>query len=148
MTPFRRLLSASILFLASALTPLAAAAHSAEVEGVKIGHAWAPPAEGSGAAVYMPILNDRDDSVSLVSASTPIADTVRLREGDADDATFYDSLKLAPGQPVSLAEWRIHLWLDGLNRGLEVGDKFPLTVTFEPGGSVELEIYVEEGPGH
>ncbi|MDZ7711646.1 MAG: copper chaperone PCu(A)C [Rhodovibrio sp.] len=62
--------------------------------------------------------------------------------------TFYDSLKLAPGQPVSLAEWRVHLWLDGLNRALKVGDKFPLTLTFEPGGSVELEIYVEEGPGH
>ncbi|MDZ7713560.1 MAG: hypothetical protein U5L06_10800 [Rhodovibrio sp.] len=42
----------------------------------------------------------------------------------------------------------MHLWLDGLNRALKVGDKFPLTLTFEPGGSVKLEIYVEEGPGH
>jgi copper(I)-binding protein len=96
----------------------------------------------------MPILNDRDDSVSLVSASTPVAERVRLRETDAGEATFYTSLKLAPGQPVSLADWRVHLWLDGLNRQLEVGDTFPLTVTFEPGGSVELEIYVEESPGH
>lgn len=148
MIPFRRGLTALFALLACALAPLAAAAHSAEVEGVKVGHAWAPPAEGDGAAVYMPILNDRDDAVSLVKASTPVAETVRLREGGGDEATFYDSLKLAPGQPVSLAEWRVHLWLDGLDRPLEVGDKFPLTVTFEPGGSVELEIYVEEGPGH
>jgi copper(I)-binding protein len=148
VTRFRRHFAALIALVGVALAPLAAAAHSAEVEGVKIGHAWAPPAEGEGAAVYMPILNDRDDAVSLVSASTPIADAVRLRDGDGEDATFYDSLKLAPGQPVSLAEWRIHLWLDGLNRTLKVGDKFPLTVTFEPGGSVELEIYVEESPGH
>ena len=148
MTPFRRHLAALVALLACALAPLAAAAHSAEVYGVKIGHAWAPPAEGDGAAVYMPVLNDRDDAVSLVAASTPIAEEVRLREGSAGDARFYDSLKLAPGQPVSLAEWRVHLWLEGLDRPLEVGDKFPLTVTFEPGGTVELEIYVEEGPGH
>ena len=148
MTRFRRRFAALIVLLAGALAPVTAGAHSAEVEGVKIGHAWAPPAEGDGAAVYMPILNDRDEAVSLVSASTPIAERVRLRETDDGAATFYSSLKLAPGQPVSLAEWRVHLWLDGLNRDLEVGDTFPLTVTFEPGGSVELEIYVEESPGH
>ena len=148
MTPFRRRLTAAFAFAAGLLLPVAAAAHSAEVDGIKIGHAWAPPADGDGAAVYMPILNDRDGSVSLVSANTPIADEVRLREGAGGGATFYDSLKLAPGQPVSLAQWRVHLWLDGLNRALKVGDRFPLTVTFEPGGSVELEIYVEEGPGH
>jgi copper(I)-binding protein len=73
---------------------------------------------------------------------------VRLREGADGEARFYDSLKLAPGQPVSLAEWRVHLWLEGLDRQLEVGDTFPLSVTFEPGGTVELEIYVEESPGH
>jgi len=145
---FRRRLIACLALFGALFAPLAASAHSAEVEGVKIGHAWAPPAEGDGAAVYMPILNDRADAVSLVAASTPIADEVRLREGSAGDARFYDSLKLAPGQPVSLAEWRVHLWLEGLDRPLEVGDKFPLTVTFEPGGTVELEIYVEEGPGH
>ncbi|MDZ7713559.1 MAG: hypothetical protein U5L06_10795 [Rhodovibrio sp.] len=105
MTRFRRRLTAAFAFAAGLLLPVAAAAHSAEVEGVKIGHAWAPPADGDGAAVYMPILNDRDGPVSLVSASSPVAEEVRLREGDADDATFYDSLKLAPGQPVSLAEW-------------------------------------------
>jgi hypothetical protein len=148
LTRFRRHFAALIALLAGALAPIAAGAHSAEVEGVKIGHAWAPPAAGEGGAVYMPILNDRAEAVSLVSASTPVAERVRLRETDGGEATFYDSLKLAPGQPVSLAEWRIHLWMDGLSRDLEVGDKFPLTVTFEPGGSVELEIYVEESPGH
>ncbi|MBK1668012.1 hypothetical protein CKO28_08180 [Rhodovibrio sodomensis] len=148
MTYVRRRLIACLALLAAALAPLTAGAHSAEVAGVKIGHAWAPPAKGDGTAVYMPILNDRDEAVSLVSASTPIAQRVRLRETDDGEATFYSSLRLAPGQPVSLAEWRLHLWLDGLNRDLEAGDKFPLTVTFEPGGSVELEIYVEASPGH
>jgi copper(I)-binding protein len=148
VTSFRRRFAALIVLLAGAFAPMAAGAHSAEVDGVKIGHAWAPPAKGEGAAVYMPILNDRDDAVSLVSASTPVAERVRLRETGNGEATFYSSLKLAPGQPVSLAEWRLHLWMDGLNRDLEVGDRFPLTVTFEPGGTVELEIYVEESPGH
>ena len=148
MTRFRRRLTAVIALLACALTPFAAGGHSAEVEGIKIGHAWAPPAAGQGVAVYMPLLNDRAEPVRLVGASTPIARTVRLRDGGGEDARFYDSLKLAPGQPVSLAAWRVHLWLDGLDRKLEVGDTFPLTVTFEPGGSVELEIYVEESPGH
>jgi len=148
VTPFRGRLTALLALLLSALLPSAALGHSAESQGIKIGHAWAPPATGDGAAVYMPILNDRDAPVSLVSASTPIAERVRLRERDDGGTTFYDRLKLAPGQPVSLAEWRVHLWLDGLDRALEVGDKFPLTVTFEPGTSIELEIYVEEGPGH
>ncbi|MDZ7711645.1 MAG: hypothetical protein U5L06_00300 [Rhodovibrio sp.] len=48
MTRFRRHLAALIALFGVALLPVAAAAHSAEVEGVKIGHAWAPPADGDG----------------------------------------------------------------------------------------------------
>nr|WP_276570046.1 copper chaperone PCu(A)C [Rhodovibrio salinarum] len=137
-----------LVLLAGAFAPLAAFAHSAEVEGIKIGHAWAPPTSGENAAVYMPIVNDRSDAVTLVSATTPVAESVVLRKGTGDDAQVYDALKLSPGQPVSLAEWAVHLWLQGIDRELQAGDRFPLTLTFEPGGAVELEIIVEDSPGH
>jgi hypothetical protein len=141
-------LAAVLLACAPAGVPMSVKAHSAEVDGIKIGHAWAPPAEGADAPVYMPILNDRDEEVTLAEARSPAAERVRLRRVEDGAPVFYDRLNLRAGQPVSLAEWRIHLWLEGLNRTLTEGDRVPVTLTFEPGGTVTIEVVVETGPGH
>lgn len=144
----RRLLTAAAGALVLALAAPPAAAHSAQVAGIKIGHAWAAPAEGDTAAVYMPLLNERAETVALTGARTPVAETVTLRRGEGAAARTLDRLELAPGQAVALAAWRVHLRLDGLTRPLEAGDRIPLTLTFEPGGQVTLDVVVEATPGH
>lgn len=128
--------------------PQPAAAHGAKLNQIKIGHAWAPPTNGSNGAIYMPLVNDGEADVRLTSASTPIAEHVIIRTGKGENAERLDSLTLQPGQPLALAAWRAHFWMDGLQRRLSEGDSFPLTLTFEPGGSIEIEVIVESMPGH
>jgi len=147
MRPVFALLVAALL-LPAALAPAPAAAHSAELNQIKIGHAWAPPTDGSSGPIYMPLLNDRDSDVTLTEIATPIAETVVLRTGKNENAQRIESLTLQPGQPLALAAWRVHLWMEGLRQPLQAGDRFPLTLTFEPGGQIEIEVIVESAPGH
>jgi hypothetical protein len=148
--PRRTLLAALALaaLAAVAALPQAAGAHSAEKDRIKVGHAWAPPTDGPTGAIYMPLVNDRDADVTLTGASTPAAERVVLRTGKGAGAERLDTLTLQPGQPLSLAAWRVHLWMEGVKRPLQSGDRFPLTLQFEPGGALEIEVIVEPTPGH
>lgn len=139
------LLALPVSLLAS---PQPAATHGAKLNQIKIGHAWAPPTDGPGGAIYMPLVNDGNEDVRVTGASTPIAERVIIRTGKGEDAEQLDSLTLQPGQPLALAAWRAHFWMDGLERSLSEGDSFPLTLTFEPGRSIEIEVIVESMQGH
>jgi hypothetical protein len=144
----RRALLAALVLAVLAAGPQTAAAHSAEKDRIKVGHAWAPPTEGSTGPIYMPLVNDRDRDVTLTGASTPVAERVVLRSGKGEGAEVRETLTLQPGQPLSLAAWRVHLWMEGVKRPLDTGDRFPLTLQFEPGGALEIEVIVEPTPGH
>jgi hypothetical protein len=144
----RRALLAALAFAVLAAAPQAATAHSAEKDRIKVGHAWAPPTEGPNGPIYMPLVNDRDADVTLTGASTPAAARVVLRTGKGEGAEELEALTLQPGQPLSLAAWRVHLWMEGIERPLDTGDSFPLTLQFEPGGALEIEVIVEPTPGH
>lgn len=130
------------------LLPGVALAHSARLDQIKIGHAWAPPTVKESGAVYMPLLNDGDGEVRLVALSTPVAESVYLRKGKGANAERLESVTLQPGQPLALAAWRVHMWMEGLKRPLEEGQRFPLTLTFEEAGEVTIDVIVESTPGH
>ena len=71
----------------------------------------------------------------LLSASSPIADTVELH-GSTNDAGVMrmrpvPSLALPSGQSVELKPGGLHLMMMGLKRPLTPGSSFPLTLTFE-----------------
>ncbi len=135
-------------FLAVIFVPAALAAHSERLGDIRVGHIWAPPTEESGVAVYVPLMNMGDAPAHLAAVESPIAESAGLREGQGEAAEPIESLELLPNQPISLAEWRVHIWLEGLDRPLEEGDRFPIKLHFEPQGVVEIDVFVETSPGH
>lgn len=134
------------VFLVAALFPAALAAHSDRIGEVRVGHIWAPPTAESGVAVYVPMMNMGDVLSRLVAIETPIAEEAYLRDGEGGDRL--DSLDLPPNQPISLREGQAHIWLEGLDRTLEDGGRFPIELRFEPEGVVEMEVFVESSQGH
>ncbi|RDD63416.1 copper chaperone PCu(A)C [Ferruginivarius sediminum] len=130
------------------LLPGSALAHSAKLEKIAIGHAWAPPTEADAGPVYMPLLNDGDSEVHLVELSSPVAEKVYLRTGKGANAERIGDLVLQPGQPLALAAWRVHVWMEGLKRPLKVDDRFLLTLRFKDAGEVAIDVIVESTPGH
>lgn len=133
-----------------AMTSAIANAHSYKLGEIAVGHIWAPPtAEGSaGTAVYGAILNQGERPVRLVGASTQAADKVRFRVEQDGRVRWPESIELLPGNPLSLAPWRQHIWLAGLRRPLKGGDAFDLMLDFGDAGSLTVEVVVEEAAGH
>lgn len=154
-TPSARPRRASLRMAAAALALLACAgtamAHSYKLGDIAIGHIWgSPPAAGAdGMAVYVPILNRGKGAVTLVGVHSPIAASAGFRRDRDGTVTEVDTIDIPSMKPVSLAAWREHIWLSGLNREIAVGDAFPLTLDFGPAGTVEVEVDVEaEGQQH
>lgn len=135
---------------AVALSPTLARAHSYNLGKVMIGHFWAPPvgAEADGAAVYGPFLNNGSNAVTLVGASSPVADQVRFRKIESGVVTWLDKIELLPKRPVGLAKWREHIWLSGLKRPLKEGDTIPLELDFGDTGHITIDVVIESMSGH
>jgi copper(I)-binding protein len=53
-----------------------------------------------------------------------------------------EAIDIAPGQRIALKPGGFHLMLMGLAAPLAEGDSFPVTLTFEKAGSVEVEVKV------
>lgn len=143
----RKTVAIAALVLAVAFWAASVAAHSYRHGDVQIGHVWAPPADGDTAAVYMPLLA-HGAADRLVDASSPMAERVRFRRVENGREAWLDEIALEPGVPLGLAEWREHVWLEGLSEPLRKGDRIPLVLRFAEAGEIEVEVYVETAPGH
>lgn len=132
---------------AALLAPVIAHAHSYRLGDISIGHLWAKPmaADAAGIAVYGPVLKGGSDPVTLVGATSPAADTVRIRSDRDGVETFADRLTFQPGKPLALAPWREHLWLTVNARPVVAGERIPLTLDFGDAGTIAVEVMVEEG---
>ena len=97
------------------------------------------------AAAYLTFESDVDDR--LVGITTPIAETATIHameivsDGGAR-MTAIEALDLPAGQLVKLQPGYIHLMLMGLTNKLEEGTSFALTLQFETGGEVTLDVPV------
>ncbi len=125
-----------------------ALAHSFAAGQVKIGHPWALPAAGPDASAFVSLLNGGAEADRLTGASTPLAAKVVIHDLAQGKPTPVDGIDVLPKRPVAMRPTARELRLVGLTRPLKLGDKFPLTLTFAKGGSVTVEVFVEEGPAH
>ena len=134
----------------TALTPAPTRAHSYRMGDIMIGHVWAAPTpkNADGVAVYGPLLNSGKTQVQLEGASSPIAAKVQFRIDKDGKTRWVEKIALAPGRPLALASWRVHIWLSGLKHPLHGGDSFPLTLDFGPAGKLTVTVEVERSPGH
>jgi hypothetical protein len=141
-------------FAGLVITTISANAHEYQQNGIVIDHPWArptPPVQPINAAAYLTIENRTDQRIRLTGVSTPVTDHAsvhqsREEEGMMRMAPVKDGLDVPPNASVSLQPMSYHLMLMDLAEPLKQGDSFPLTLTFEGGQTLEVQIHVQTGP--
>jgi periplasmic copper chaperone A len=84
----------------------------------------------------------------LFSASSPIAQNAEFRVFDVKNGVYgmheARDIELSPGAPDTvLRPGGAQLVLEGLQKSLQVGKTFPLSLTFEEAGNVRVEVQTE-----
>lgn len=135
---------------------LPVAAHDYTAGDVSIDHPWtrAAGANGNGAA-FMRLRNTGGQADRLLSATSPIARVVELhtmmRDGDVMRMRPVQDIPVLPGGTVALQPGGFHIMMIGLTSPMAQGSRVPLTLRFERGGEVQVELAVEaagaRGPG-
>jgi len=105
------------------------------------------PGQPAGAA-YITIENLGKATDRLVSASSPVAKAVEVHtmsmEGNLMKMREVPILEFKPSTKTVMKPGDgYHLMLMGLKEPLKAGDKFPLTLTFEKAGRVEVAVPVQ-----
>jgi len=129
---------------AFAATPASAAG------GIEVEQVWAraTSAAAKTAAIYLTISNAGTTPDRLTAASTPVADRAEPHETTMENGVMkmapLGPLTIAPGETVVFAPEGKHIMLMGLKAPLKLGDKVPLTLTFEHAGAQQVTAVVEK----
>jgi copper(I)-binding protein len=125
-------------------------AHSFKFGNIDIGHPYArstAPGQPNGGA-YLSLDNKGGDD-KLLSATAAVSNSVELHlmsmDGNVMRMRQVDGVALPAGKMVELKPGALHVMLLGLKAPLKEGDKFPMKLTFEKAGEVEVTVNVE-GP--
>lgn len=131
-----------LLLLAASAVALPAAAHSHKKKGVEIVHPWtlAQAKDATTARVFMTIKNGSGARDRLLSASTPRADKVELK----DDRKGAGAFAVKTGEELALYGDGPSLVLVGLKKQLDAYDDFKMTLVFEKAGPIAIDVMVEE----
>lgn len=115
--------------------------------GITVSDAWveAPVKEGGEAEIRLTVRNDSGDATKLVIVESEVADRailhIRVGFGEATEMRPLPAIDLQTGTDERLAGDR-HVMLVGLKRSFEVGDTFPLLLTFLKGEKVAVKVRV------
>ena len=128
-----------------------AAAHDHQAGNLTIGHPFSratAPAAMAGAA-YMTIDNAGAAGDRLLSAASPVAGRVELhtivKDGDVMRMREVEGgIAVPAGGRATLQPGGFHVMLMELKAPLREGDRFPLRLTFEKAGIVEVEVAIEK----
>lgn len=148
----RAFLSLALSALLSALFVPAALAEHEKLGDLTIGDSWARATAklAKNGAAYLTIENHGSEPDQLVAVESPVAKKAELHTVIHEDGVMkmrpLKTVEIHPGEPAVLAPGGIHIMLMGLAHPLEKGSSFPLTLTFEKAGTLEIEVPVH-GPG-
>jgi hypothetical protein len=96
--------------------------------------------------VFLTIQNGSKDADKLVSASTPVAKVAELHtHADMNGVMTMrkvESIALNGGQMVELKPGGLHIMLFSMQKQLQEGDEFPMTLTFEKSAPVTVTVTV------
>lgn len=126
----------------------AAQAHDFKAGDISIDHPWARvTAEGqANGAAYM-TLDNKGEADRLLGAESIAADRVELHNHINDNGVMrmrqVEAIDLPADEAIALAPGGLHLMMLDLAAPLVEGEKFPLILTFEKAGKVEVEVQVE-----
>jgi copper(I)-binding protein len=145
----RRLVWIPLSLAAGLATLPALAADQYRLEALRIDHPFAratPPGAKTG-GVFLTVDNAGNTADRLVRASTPIATAVALHQMVLDNGVMrmraVPSVEVIPGGRLELTPSGYHLMLLDLKQPLKAGERFPLTLTFEHGGTILISVGVE-----
>lgn len=144
-----RMLIAPLAGLALLAGNLPSMAHDTSKGSLAIGHAWSRPAPANRPmAAYMMIENSGPAADRLISASSPAFEAVELHTVEEVDGVMkmqkVDAIEVDAGGSAVLAPRGLHIMLFGAAEAMKEGDRFPLTLTFEEAGDVEVEVVVDK----
>jgi copper(I)-binding protein len=142
--------------LALVVATTSAMAHDYTAGGIHVAHPWslALPDVARNGAAYMEISNRGERVDKLIDASSPIAKRVSLHGHTTNDGVLrmrpIEAIDVEPGTSSVLAPGGLHIMLMELKEPLNAGKRFPLTLTFEKAGKIEVQIVVIKDPpsGH
>jgi copper(I)-binding protein len=136
---------AALMIALSVFVPAHAA--SSGTGSVTVEHAWAraTPKGAPNAAVYLTLVNSESETDRLIGASSPVADDIQFHEEQDENGVSkmraLQAIDVAPGASVALKPSGLHLMLR-IKQQLEEGETFPLTLTFEKAGPIEVTVTV------
>ena len=100
-------------------------------------------------AVFMKVTNKGREADRLVSAQADVAKKVEIHETRLENEVMRmfhlaDGLEIPARGEVVLKPGSYHVMLIGLTGELNVGDRFPVTLTFEKSGTMTVEAEVRQ----
>ncbi len=135
-------------FAALLITP--ALAEDVTHGDLTISDAWSretTPAQKAGAG-YMIVRNAGSSDDRLVAAAAAVAERVELHTHIMEDGVAkmrqVEAIDVPAGGEAKLAPGGLHIMFIGLTGPLEEGTSFPLTLTFENAGAVEVEVPIRD----
>jgi hypothetical protein len=138
------------LFLAALLgTSLLANAHDYRVGELQIEHPWsrAMPPVAPTAAAYFVVRNRGADADRLLGVHTPLAGKAELHEHVHADGVMkmqqVQDVVVPAGGEARFEPMGYHVMLFNVRQQAKDGERFPLTLTFEKAGAIEVEVAVQ-----
>lgn len=106
-----------------------------------------PKAKAGGGFVTITNKGAADDR--LVSAASPVAKRVEIHEMAVTDGVMKmreleNGLAIPAGETVALKPGGFHIMFMMLNQPFKMGEKVPVTLTFEKGGEVQIQLDVQK----
>lgn len=104
---------------------------------IEIHDPWARPAfQGMNTAVYLLIHNHSDAADEILAVSTDIAETAELHKSEVDangmmQMNLQASIPLPIDAGIAFEPGGLHIMLTNVNRDLNVGDSFTVTLHFK-----------------
>ena len=136
--------AALALVLVAGVTP--ASGHELKLQNLHIVHPWAHGVAQPGTTaprdvpVYMTVFNRGAVTDKLIGVSSPLAESAELRIG----TQAAQSIPFGPAAAVQLAADGPNVVLRGVTDDLAGYEAFPVWLTFERAGRVEVSVMVED----
>lgn len=127
-------------------------AQTAGAAPITIENAWARATPGTitTGGAYMTLVDHGTSADRLVGVATPVAGKAELHVMSEDNGIMkmrpVDAIAVEPGKPTELKPGGYHVMLIDLKQPLKEGDSFPMTLTFEKAGTIQVTVKVEK-PG-
>jgi periplasmic copper chaperone A len=138
----RRTVLASLL--AAALAVVSAGAPAQTTAALVVQDPWirTPPPGVDIVAAYFTVKNLSKRAVFIVGVTSPLAANAMIHESSTVEGQsrmrMRDRVTVPGGGNVAFEPEGLHVMLTGVNKTLEVGEKVPLTLQLDHGGSIDL----------